>query len=36
VVFHTRRNPAAVTIAVLTLLVLAIAFGVEVGWLCRC
>jgi len=25
-----------VTVAVLTLLMLTIAFGAEVGWLCRC
>jgi len=24
------------TVAVITLLMLAIAFGTEVGWLCRC
>jgi hypothetical protein len=27
---------AVMTVAVLTLLMLAIAFGAEVGWLCRC
>jgi hypothetical protein len=27
---------AVMTIAVLTLLVLTIALGAEVGWLCRC
>jgi hypothetical protein len=27
---------ATMTVAVLTLMVLIVAFGAEVGWLCRC
>jgi hypothetical protein len=32
---HARRG-ATMTVPLLTLVVLIVAFGAEVGWLCRC
>jgi hypothetical protein len=33
---HLFGRSAAMTMSVLTLMVLIVAFGAEVGWLCRC